>query len=247
MKLEQVPTPAYVIDLAKLEANCRILQYVQEEVGCKVLLAQKAYSLYKTYPLISQYLSGTTASGLYEAKLAREEFPGEVHVFAPAFKDADLEELLGITDHIVFNSERQLRKHGARCREAGVSVGLRLNPQCSTQGDHALYDPCAPGSRFGVTIDKIPSDLLDLVDGLHFHTLCEQGADDLQTTLKAVEEQFGPYLHEVKWLNMGGGHHITREGYDVDLLISEIKRIRKLTILKSISSLVKPLRLMRVI
>ncbi|CAG5531175.1 LysA-like decarboxylase, diaminopimelate decarboxylase putative [Streptococcus pneumoniae] len=227
MKLEQVPTPAYVIDLAKLEANCRILQYVQEEAGCKVLLAQKAYSLYKTYPLISQYLSGTTASGLYEAKLAREEFPGEVHVFAPAFKDEDMEELLGITDHIVFNSERQLRKHGSRCREAGVSVGLRLNPQCSTQGDHALYDPCAPGSRFGVTIDKIPSDLLDLVDGLHFHTLCEQGADDLQTTLKEVEEQFGPYLHEVKWLNMGGGHHITREGYDVDLLISEIKRIRK--------------------
>ena len=227
MKLEQVPTPAYVIDLAKLEANCRILQYVQEEAGCKVLLAQKAYSLYKTYPLISQYLSGTTASGLYEAKLAREEFPGEVHVFAPAFKDADLEELLEITDHIVFNSERQLRKHGARCREAGVSVGLRLNPQCSTQDDHALYDPCAPGSRFGVTLDKIPSDLLELVDGLHFHTLCEQGADDLETTLKAVEAQFGPYLHQVKWLNMGGGHHITREGYDVDLLISEIKRIRE--------------------
>ena len=227
MKLEQVPTPAYVIDLAKLEANCRILQYVQEEAGCKVLLAQKAYSLYKTYPLISQYLSGTTASGLYEAKLAREEFPGEVHVFAPAFKDADLEELLEITDHIVFNSERQLRKHGPRCREAGISVGLRLNPQCSTQGDHALYDPCAPGSRFGVTSDKIPSDLLELVDGLHFHTLCEQGSDDLETTLKAVEAQFGSYLHEVKWLNMGGGHHITREGYDVDLLISEIKRIRE--------------------
>ena len=162
MKLEQVPTPAYVIDLAKLEANCRILQYVQEEASCKVLLAQKAYSLYKTYPLISQYLSGTTASGLYEAKLAREEFPGEVHVFAPAFKDEDLEELLEITDHIVFNSERQLRKHGARCRDAGVSVGLRLNPQCSTQGDHALYNPCAPRSRFGVTLDKIPSDLLDL-------------------------------------------------------------------------------------
>lgn len=138
-----------------------------------------------------------------------------------------MEELLQISDHIVFNSERQLRKHGPRCREAGISVGLRLNPQCSTQGDHALYDPCAPGSRFGVTLDKIPSDLLELVDGLHFHTLCEQGADDLQTTLKAVEEQFGPYLHEVKWLNMGGGHHITREDYDVDLLISEIKRIRE--------------------
>ena len=227
MKLEQVPTPAYVIDLAKLEENCSILQQVQEKTGCKVLLAQKAYSLYKTYPLISQYLSGTTASGLYEAKLAREEFPGEVHVFAPAFKESDMEELLQISDHIDFNSERQLRKYGQRCREAGISVGLRINPQCSTQGDHALYDPCAPGSRFGVTSDKIPSDLLDLVDGLHFHTLCEQGADDLETTLKAVEDQFGAYLHQVKWLNMGGGHHITRVDYDVDLLISEIKRIRE--------------------
>jgi len=227
MKLEQVPTPAYVIDLAKLEENCSILQEVQEKAGCKVLLAQKAYSLYKTYPLISQYLSGTTASGLYEAKLAREEFPGEVHVFAPAFKESDMEELLQISDHIVFNSERQLRKYGQRCREAGISVGLRINPQCSTQGDQALYDPCAPGSRFGVTLDKIPSDLLELVDGLHFHTLCEQGADDLQTTLKAVEEQFGAYLHQVKWLNMGGGHHITRDDYDVELLISEIKRIRE--------------------
>ena len=227
MKLEQVPTPSYIIDLGKLEENCRILLEVQEKAGCKVLLAQKAYSLYKTYPLISQYLSGTTASGLYEAKLAREEFPGEVHVFAPAFKEADMEELLKISDHIVFNSERQLRKYGQRCREVGISAGLRINPQCSTQGDHALYDPCAPGSRFGVTSDKIPSDLLKLVDGLHFHTLCEQGADDLQTTLKAVEEQFGAYLHQVKWLNMGGGHHITRDDYDVDLLISEIKRIRK--------------------
>lgn len=227
MKLEQVPTPAYVIDLAKLEENCSILQEVQEKAGCKVLLAQKAYSLYKTYPLISQYLSGTTASGLYEAKLAREEFPGEVHVFAPAFKESDMEELMQISDHIDFNSERQLRKYVQRCREAGISVGLRINPQCSTQGDHALYDPCAPGSRFGVTSDKIPSDLLELVDGLHFHTLCEQGADDLQTTLKAVEDQFGAYLHQVKWLNMGGGHHITREDYDVDLLISEIKRIRE--------------------
>ena len=128
--------------MPKLEGNCRILQYVQEEAGCKVLLAQKAYSLYKTYPLISQYLSGTTASGLYEAKLAREEFPGEVHVFAPAFKDADLEELLEITNHIVFNSERQLRKlwgplSGCWCKRGFAG----LNPQCSTQGDHALYDP----------------------------------------------------------------------------------------------------------
>ena len=128
-----------------------------------------------------------------------------------------MEELLEITDHIVFNSERQLCKHGPRCREAGISVGLRLNPQCSTQGDHALYDPCAPGSRFGVTLDKIPSDLLDLVDGLFFIPFVSRG-DDLETTLKAVEGSFGPYLYKVKWPNMGGGHHITREDYDVDLL-----------------------------
>lgn len=227
MKLHQVPTPAYVIDEARLEKNLKILAHVQEEAGCKVLLAQKAYSLYATYPLISQYLSGTTASGLYEARLGREEFGGEVHVFAPAFKDSDIDQVLAVSDHIVFNSERQLRKHLEKSRAAGVSVGLRINPEQSTQGDHALYDPCAPGSRFGVTLDKVSPELISLVDGLHFHTLCEQDADDLATTLTAVEDKFGTYLHQVKWLNMGGGHHVTREGYQLDLLISEIKRIKE--------------------
>ncbi|HGF1448835.1 TPA: carboxynorspermidine decarboxylase [Streptococcus suis] len=227
MRIDQVPTPAYVIDEAKLVNNLEILKSVQERTGCKVLLAQKAFSMYATYPLISQYLAGTTASGLYEAKLGREEFGGEVHVFAPAFKDADLEEILEIADHIVFNSERQLRKHVAKCRAAGVSVGLRINPECSTQGDHALYDPCAAGSRFGVRIDQFSEDLLDLVDGLHFHTLCEQNSDDLKTTLDAVEAKFGPYLHRIKWLNMGGGHHVTREDYDLDLLISSIQHIQE--------------------
>lgn len=225
--MDQVPTPAYVIDEAKLVNNLEILKSVQDRTGCKVLLAQKAFSMYATYPLISQYLAGTTASGLYEAKLGREEFGGEVHVFAPAFKDADLEEILEIADHIVFNSERQLRKHIDKCRAAGVSIGLRINPECSTQGDHALYDPCAVGSRFGVRIDQFSEDLLDLVDGLHFHTLCEQNSDDLKTTLEAVEAKFGPYLHRIKWLNMGGGHHVTREDYDLDLLISSIQKIQE--------------------
>ena len=227
MRIDQVPTPAYVIDEAKLVNNLEILKSVQERTGCKVLLAQKAFSMYATYPLISQYLAGTTASGLYEAKLGREEFGGEVHVFAPAFKEADLEEILEIADHIVFNSERQLRKHVEKCRAAGVSVGLRINPECSTQGDYALYDPCAAGSRFGVRIDQFSEDLLDLVDGLHFHTLCEQNSDDLKTTLEAVEAKFGPYLHRIKWLNMGGGHHVTREDYDLELLISSIQHMQK--------------------
>ncbi|HGA1494067.1 TPA: carboxynorspermidine decarboxylase [Streptococcus suis] len=227
MRIDQVPTPAYVIDEAKLVNNLEILKSVQDRTGCKVLLAQKAFSMYATYPLISQYLAGTTASGLYEAKLGREEFGGEVHVFAPAFKDADLEEILEITDHIVFNSERQLRKHVDKCRAAGVSVGLRINPECSTQGEHVLYDPCATGSRFGVRISQFSEDLLDLVDGLHFHTLCEQNSDDLKTTLEAVEAKFGPCLHRIKWLNMGGGHHVTREDYDLDLLISSIQHMQE--------------------
>ncbi len=227
MRIDQVPTPAYVIDEAKLVNNLEILKSVQDRTGCKVLLAQKAFSMYATYPLISQYLAGTTASGLYEAKLGREEFGGEVHVFAPAFKDADLDEILEIADHIVFNSERQLRKHVDKCRAAGVSVGLRINPECSTQGEHALYDPCATGSRFGVRVSQFSEDLLDLVDGLHFHTLCEQNSDDLKTTLDAVEVKFGPYLHRIKWLNMGGGHHVTREDYNIDLLISSIQHMQE--------------------
>jgi len=217
-------TPAYVLDEEKLISNLKILQSVQEKAGCKILLAQKAFSMFRVYPVISEYLAGTTASGLYEARLGREEFQGEVHVFSPAYKLEDMQALTGIADHIVFNSLSQLEKYHDMCRAAGKSIGLRINPECSTQ-ETTIYDPCAAGSRLGVTAEKL-TEFPD-IDGLHFHTLCEQNADSLEITLKAVEEKFGKYLHQCKWVNFGGGHHITREDYDMDLLIKLIQDFRK--------------------
>ncbi len=217
-------TPAYVLNEEKLLKNLEILKSVQKRTGCKILLAQKAFSMFKVYPIISDYLAGTTASGLYEAKLGREEFQGEVHVFAPAYKPEDMEALLDIADHIVFNSLNQLEKYKTICQKAGKSIGLRINPECSTQ-ETTIYDPCAEGSRLGVTADKL--EIFPEVDGLHFHTLCEQNADALEITLKAVEEKFGRYLHQCKWVNFGGGHHITREDYDIELLVKLIKNFQE--------------------
>jgi len=228
--MDQLPTPCYVIDEKKLKENLQILKEIQEEAGCKILLAQKAFSCFYEYPLIGRYLDGTTASGLYEARLGKEEMGKENHVFAPAYKDADIKELGAICDHIIFNSFAQLRRH--KDVVSGKSLGLRINPECSTQGDHAIYDPCAPGSRLGVTKEvfvreiEAEPELFDALDGFHFHTLCEQNADDLAKTLEAVEEKFGPWLSKIKWLNMGGGHHITRDDYDRKLLIKCIKHIR---------------------
>ena len=230
MRMDQLPTPCYVIDEKKLKENLQILKEIQEEAGCKILLAQKAFSCFYEYPLIGRYLAGTTASGLYEARLGKEEMGKENHVFAPAYKDTDIKELGEICDHIIFNSFAQLRRH--KDVVSGKSLGLRINPECSTQGDHAIYDPCAPGSRLGVTKEvfereiKAEPELFDVLDGLHFHTLCEQNADDLAKTLEAVEEKFGPWLSKIKWLNMGGGHHITRDDYDRKLLIKCIRHIR---------------------
>ena len=230
MRMDQLSTPCYVIDEKKLKENLQILKEIREEAGCKILLAQKAFSCFYEYPLIGRYLDGTTASGLYEARLGKEEMGKENHVFAPAYKDADIKELGEICDHIIFNSFAQLRRH--KDVVSGKSLGLRINPECSTQGDHAIYDPCAPGSRLGVTKEVFvreteeEPELFDALDGLHFHTLCEQNADDLAKTLEAVEEKFGPWLSKIKWLNMGGGHHITRDDYDRKLLIKCIKHIR---------------------
>ena len=227
MKLEQVSTPAYILEEYKLIKNLEILKRVQEESGCKILLAQKCFSMFRVYPLIGQYISGCTASGLYEARLGFEEMKKENHVFSPAYKEEDFDEILSYCDHIIFNSVNQLCKFKEKCQKAGKSFGLRINPQCSTQGDHAIYDPCAPGSRLGVTADKLTAADLEGVDGLHFHTLCEQNADALETTMQEVEAKFGCYLHQMKWLNMGGGHHITRADYDVEKLISLIRHVKE--------------------
>lgn len=222
MRRNELPTPCYVIQEERLRQNLEILKGVMDRTGCKILLAQKAFSMYEVYPLIAQYLSGTTASGLYEARLGAEEmgipFGKETHIFSPAYKEEEFDEILTYCDHIVFNSFEQLERFGKRAAEAGKSVGLRINPQYSTQEGHEIYDPCATGSRLGVTIEKFRPELLGYVDGLHFHTLCEQDAQPLHDTLKEVERQFGEWLPKMKWLNFGGGHHITREGYDIALL-----------------------------
>ena len=222
-------TPCYVIDEERLKDNGRILASVAENTGCRILLAQKAFSNYDFYPALATYLAGTEASGLYEARLGAEEMPGkEVHVFCAAYRADEFDELLKYADHIVFNSVRQLKQFGKTAKESGKSVGLRINPECSTQEGHAIYDPCAPGSRLGVTREiwnrEMTDDLICLLDGLHFHTLCEQDADALAATLEAVEQGFGNVLPRMKWLNMGGGHHITREDYDRPLLEKLIRR-----------------------
>ena len=218
-----LPTPAYVIEEAQLRENAALLASVMRETGCKILLAQKAFSNYDFYPLLSEYLAGTEASGLFEARLGAEEMPDkEVHVFCAAYREEDFTELLRYADHIVFNSPAQLKRFGARAKQAGKSIGLRINPECSTQEGHAIYDPCAPGSRLGVTRARwdreMTPELVTLLDGLHFHTLCEQDADALELTLRAVEENYGDILPRMQWLNMGGGHDITRPGYQLSTL-----------------------------
>ena len=225
--MAQLNTPYFLVDEGLLKKNLEVLRQVQQEAGCKILLAQKAFSMFACYPLISQYLAGTTASGLYEARLGREEFPGEVHVFSPAYREEEFQALLGLADHFVFNSPSQLRKYAQRAKEAGKQVGLRVNPECSTQEGHAIYDPCAPGSRLGTTLANFDESLLPLLDGLHFHTLCEQNSDDLETTAHAFEEKFGQYLPRMRWLNLGGGHHITRADYDIPRLVRVVKHFRE--------------------
>ena len=221
----EVPTPSYVIHKDLLEHNLEILAGLQEETGAKVLLAQKCFSMYYFYPLIAQYLSGAAASGLYEARLAHEEMGKENHIFSPAYREEEFDEIAGICDHIIFNSFEQMETFGERARAHGVSCGLRLNPEHSTQ-EHEIYDPCAPGSRLGIPLRDFQHDKLDGVDGFHFHTLCEQDADALEETLKALEQKFGLYFKGRKWINLGGGHHITREGYRMEILKRCIARLQ---------------------
>jgi len=256
MTFDELPTPCYVVDENKIEENLKILKGVMERTGARILLAQKAFSMYALYPLIADYLCGAASSGLYEARLCAEEMQTrkkgiENHIYSPAYKESDFDEILKYCDHIVFNSCRQVDKFAARAKAAGKSIGLRINPQCSTQEGHEIYDPCAKGSRLGVTRDMLngrnintlngrdinilnevnnsitDERVISMLDGLHFHTLCEQDADALAITLQAVEEKFGAYLSDMKWINFGGGHHITKPGYQFIILEDCIKRMQQ--------------------
>ena len=226
MDINSIPTPCYVIDKPRLIKNLEILKSVRERTGAKILLAQKAFSAYALYPLIGEYLDGAAASGLFEARLAYEEMGGENHVFSAAYRDDEFDELLSFSDHIVFNSLTQYSKFAEKTLRRGAAAGLRINPECSTQEGHAIYDPCAYGSRLGITAEKL-SELPEGVGGLHFHTLCEQNSDALEITLDAVEKGFSRHFDKIKWINFGGGHHITREDYDIELLCSLITKFRE--------------------
>lgn len=225
MKKNELRTPCYIISKAKIVKNLEILKSVSDSTGAKILLAQKAFSMYSLYPLIKKYLAGTTASGLYEAKLGKEEMGKETHVYSPAYREDEIDEIADICDHIIFNSPSQIKKYQNIILQKSKSIGLRVNPECSTQ-DHTIYDPCAKGSRLGTISSQISEKDLENVDGLHFHTLCEQNSDDLKTTLTAFEEKFGEYLYKMKWVNFGGGHHITRHDYDIETLKECINHIK---------------------
>lgn len=234
--LQLAPSPAYVVDLGRLRHNLAILDDVQKRSGAKILLAMKAFSMWHTFPLIAETLRGVCASSPWEARLGREEFGREVHSFSAAFKESDVVELLKISNHLVFNSFNQLERFRPLWeKESGrVSIGLRVNPE-HTEGHTAIYDPCAPKSRLGIPcaeFDRRISEIgevsaLSGVEGLHFHTLCEQLFEPLERTAKAFEEKFGRYLAGMKWLNLGGGHHITAEGYDINGLVKLIRYFRE--------------------
>lgn len=232
--VEQIPTPSYVVIEELVEKNAQILEGVMKRTGCRILLAQKAFSMFRVYPLLAKYLSGTTASGLFEAKLGREEFGKEVHIYSPAYKEEEFDEILNISDHIVFNSIEQWITYRDRVNavDRKISCGLRINPEYS-EVDVDLYNPCFAYSRFGVTLARLEEelekrpDVLDGIEGLHFHAMCEQGSEVLERVLKAVEEKFSPYMKDMKWINFGGGHHITKPDYNLVLLEQLIERIQQ--------------------
>ena len=223
----KMPTPCYVVDESALIHNMEILRGVSQRTGAKILLAQKAFSCYHVYPLMKEYLDGTACSGLFEAKLGYEEMGKENHVFSAAYRENEIDEIISCCGHIIFNSFTQLDKYRDRVLAAGKKIGLRINPEFSTQEGHEIYDPCSPKSRLGITRKNFRTDDLDGVTGIHFHTLCEQNSDDLEATLDAVEEKFGDVLEKMEWINFGGGHHITRADYDIPRLERCIRRMQE--------------------
>ncbi len=223
-KLAKVDTPSYVVDLKSLLKNLKALKEVKESTGCKILLALKAFSMHSTFPLVSRYLDGVSASGLNEARLGREEFRKEVHTYSAAYNENEFKEIVENSDYIIFNSVNQLEKLKDKAKDK--KVGLRVNPEYS-EVEVQLYNPCANKSRLGVKAEDLNEDSIRHVSGLHFHVMCEQNSDTLQRVLHRFEEKFGKYLHDLEWVNLGGGHHITREDYDIALLIKLINRIKE--------------------
>lgn len=224
----QAPSPSYVVDERLLTRNLEILQSVQERTGAKILLALKGFSMHSVFPLVGKYLAGVTSSSLFEARLGYEKMGKEVHAYAPAYAESEFDELLQYTDHIVFNSHSQWNRFKDKVLNAGkkIDVGLRINPEYS-EIETQLYNPCAPYSRFGITLDNFNPEELDGIDGLHFHTMCEQNSDTLKRTIKVVDEKFGEYIKKMKWINFGGGHHITRPDYDIETLVESILFIKE--------------------
>jgi carboxynorspermidine decarboxylase len=224
----KVPTPCYVVDERLLTKNLQLLDYVQQQSGAKILLALKGFSMHSMFPLVGQYLHGITSSSLHEARLGYEKMGKEVHAYSPAYVDGEFDEMMEYCDHLVFNSFTQWERYKGRVAGAQkhISCGIRVNPEYS-EISTPLYDPCYKHSRLGVTLANFDRSKLDGIEGLHFHTMCEQNSDTLERTIAAVEEKFGDVLRGMKWLNLGGGHHITRPDYDVEKLIGIIRYLKE--------------------
>jgi len=227
LDISQIPTPCYVCEEEKLERNLQILNRVQRESGAKVLVALKGFAMWSTFDLVGRYLAGCSASGLHEARLGREEMDKEVHTYSPAFKEDEIEAIAKLSDHLIFNSPQQVVRFIEKAKAANptLSCGIRVNPEFSSAPTD-LYNPCAPYSRLGTTPANFDPTVLEHLDGLHFHALCEQNVDALEGVLAAFEAKFGEYIPTMKWINFGGGHHITRKDYDVDRLIEVIRDFR---------------------
>lgn len=227
LDFNKVPTPSYVVDEALLIKNLEILKSVEDRTGAHILLAQKAFSMYSTFPLIGKYLSGVTSSSLFEARLGYEEMGKEVHIYAAAYREDEFDEIMKYCGHIVFNTCEEWEKYRSRIQNADhhISCGIRINPEYA-EVETDLYNPCFAGSRMGTTLVNLKPESLEGIEGLHFHAMCEQNSDTLERILKVVDEKFGHYLHQMKWINFGGGHHITREDYDIQKLIDCIMFIK---------------------